>query len=62
MELPPFNKDDFDKYRDKNYIVKECDMDENMKKEASEHVATGIEKNTVQGEIDEKLAAKFIKE
>ena len=62
MELPPFNRDEFEKYKEKNYIIKECDMDQNMRKEATEHVQTGIEKNTSGDGIDVLNAAKFIKE
>ena len=62
MELPPFNRDDFERYKDKNNVIKETDMDEETSKEAIEHIATGIEKNTSNDGIDVQNAAKFIKE
>ena len=62
MELPPFNRADFESWKDKNFIIKECDMDTNMKKEAAEHILNGIEKMTVSGEIDVLNAATYIKE
>ena len=38
MELPPFNKEEFERYKDKNYVVKDTDMDDETRKEAIEHI------------------------
>ena len=62
MELPPFNQEDFDKWKDKNIVVKECDMEKEMRKETIEHIQTGMEKSISHGVIDSANAAKYIKE
>ena len=62
MELPPFDLGDFTKWKQGQAIVKECDMDDEMKTEAKEHIVSGIEKNSGVDGVDTQGAAKFIKE
>ena len=52
MELPPFNLDDFTKWKQGQAIVKECDMPDEMKTESKEHIVSGIEKNTGADGVD----------
>ena len=44
MELPPFNLDDFTKWKTGQAIIKDTDMDDVIKVEAKEFVISGIEK------------------
>ena len=62
MEPPVFNREEFERFKDKTPIVKDCDMDPETRKEAMEHISTGIDKNTGAEGIDTQNAAKFIKE
>eukprot|EP00356_Strombidium_inclinatum_P010064 CAMPEP_0170493290 /NCGR_PEP_ID=MMETSP0208-20121228/13661_1 /TAXON_ID=197538 /ORGANISM="Strombidium inclinatum, Strain S3" /LENGTH=53 /DNA_ID=CAMNT_0010769195 /DNA_START=26 /DNA_END=187 /DNA_ORIENTATION=+ len=52
MELPPFNLEDFNKWKQSQAIIKECDMEDTMKIEAKEHVMSGIEKCSGQEGVD----------
>ena len=62
MELPPLNVDDFNKWKQSQAIVKECDMEDTMQTEAKDHVMSGIEKCSGADGVDVQAAAKFIKE
>ncbi len=44
MEFLPFNMEDFERWKLSVPIIKVCDMDENMKNQALEHIISGIEK------------------
>jgi dynein light chain 4 len=57
-----FNIDDFMKWKQNQAIVKETDMDDLMRNEAKEVVATGIEKCSGQTGINVDAACKYIKE
>ena len=74
-ELPPFDKADFDKYKQSKPIVKvslhqslltffsqECDMDANMQTETKEHIISGIEKNTSADGLDVQASSMYIKQ
>ena len=62
MELPPFNLEDFNKWKQSQSIVKECDMEDEMKIESKEHIMSGIEKCSGGDGLDVQAACKFIKE
>ena len=62
MELPPFDLEFFNKWKQSVAIVKECDMDDTMKTEAKEHVMSGIEKFSGSEGLDLMAASKFIKD
>ena len=62
MDLPPLDIDVFTKWKGGQAVIKDCDMEEEVKNDAKEHVATGIERNIGADGIDYKLASKMIKE
>tara|TARA_B110000285_G_C14777575_1_gene446942 strand:+ start:177 stop:377 length:201 start_codon:yes stop_codon:yes gene_type:complete len=62
MELPPFDLEFFNKWKQSNSIVKECDMDEQTLMDAKDHVVTGIEKMSSAEGIDFTAAARYVKE
>ena len=62
MELPPFDLEVFTKWKQSQSIVKSCDMEEEMKIDAKEHVSSGIEKFSSAEGVDYKSAGKYIKE
>ena len=62
VELPPFDIEFFNKWKQSNSIVKECDMDEAMIVDVKDHIITGIEKMTTSDGVDFAAACKFIKE
>ena len=62
VELPPFDIEFFNKWKQSNSIVKECDMDDAMIVDVKDHIITGIEKMTTSDGVDFAAACKFIKE
>ena len=62
MELPPFDLEFFNKWKQSVAIVKECDMDPTMTTEAKEHIMSGIEKFSGAEGLDLLAASKFIKD
>ena len=62
MEPPPFKEENDKDYKNKEVIVKYCDMEEEMKLEAIEHIISGIEKCLGKDGIEFQAASKFIKE
>ena len=44
MELPPFNIDDFNKWKQNKVYVVESDMDEAIRVEAKDFITSGIDK------------------
>ena len=62
VELPPFDLEFFNKWKQSNSIVKECDMDEQTTIDAKDHIVTGIEKMTSADGVDFAAASKYIKE
>ena len=62
MELPPFNLEDFNKWKQSQAIIKECDMDDVMRTEARDHITNGIEKSSSSDGVDLLTASKFVKE
>ena len=62
MELPAFNFEDFNKWKSGVAHVKDCDMDDEMKNDAREHVATGVEKCQSAEGVDYMAASKLIKD
>ena len=62
MELPPLDIDAFNKWKGGQAVIKDCDMEEEMKNEAKEHVATGIERSAGAEGVDYQGASKMIKE
>ena len=50
MELPPFDIDDFNKWKASQFYIKECDMEDEMLGEAKDHISGGVDKfNTADG-------------
>ena len=62
MELPQFDLEYFNKWKQSNTIVKECDMDEQTTTDAKDHIVTGIEKMSSAEGVDFAAASIFIKE
>ena len=62
MDLPPLDIDVFTKWKGGQAVIKDCDMEEEMKNDAKEHVATGIERSVSGDGVDYKQASKMIKE
>ena len=62
MEPPPFKEESEKDCKNKEVIVKYCDMEEEMKIEAIEHIIQGIDKCLGDDGIEFQAAAKFIKE
>ena len=62
MELPPFNLDEFNKWKEGKIIVKETDMDPLVEQEAKYFVSGGIEKASSATGVDIEAACKFVKE
>ena len=62
MDLPPLDIDTFTKWKGGQAVIKDCDMDEEMKNDAKEHVATGIERSVSADGVDYKQASKMIKD
>ena len=63
MDLPPLNIADFNRYRTSGTVViKETDMEEEMKNDAKEHVTSGIDRCSGAEGVDYKAASKMIKE
>ena len=62
MELPPFNLEDFTKWKEGKIIVKETDMEPTVEQEAKYFVSGGIEKASSAAGVDIEAACKFVKE
>ncbi len=62
MELPPFNLEDFTKWKTNQAIIKDTDMDELIKVEAKEFVISGIEKASGQFGVNIEIACKYVKD
>ena len=62
MDLPPLDIDTFNKWKGGQAVVRDCDMEEEMRNDAKEHVATGIERSVSAEGVDYKQASKMIKE
>ena len=52
MDLPPLDIDVFTKWKGGQAVIKDCDMEEEMKNDAKEHVATGIERSMSADGVD----------
>ena len=61
-ELPPFNFEDFNKWRQQNAIVVHTDMPDDMVNEAKEHLVSGFEKFLSANGVNMQLACKYTKE
>ena len=63
MEVPEdFNVEDFLKWTQGASVVSYCDMGDEMKTEAMDYIATGIEKSQSGGELNQEAACKFVKD
>ena len=62
MELPPFDIQDFQRWKDGKIIVKETDMDPAVEFEAKDFTLGGIEKFGGAAGVDIEAACKFVKE
>ena len=60
--MPEINMDDFLKWAGGNAVQPYCDMDPEMKTEAVDYIATGIEKSQHGGQLDQNAACKFVKD
>ena len=56
------NYDDFFKWAQGSAVTSFCDMEDEMKTEAMDYIATGIEKSQSGGELNQEAACKFIKD
>ena len=62
MELPEINMDDFTKWSLGSSVVSYSDMEDEMRTEAVDYIATGIEKSQSGGELNQEAACKFVKD
>ena len=62
MELPPFNFEDFNKWRQQTSVVVHTDMPDEILNEAKEHIVSGFEKYLSATGVNMHMACKFTKE